>query len=43
VPNAIPGFGGTANGGGQGAQVELSIAIPGQRIWMALGFADQTH
>jgi hypothetical protein len=23
--------------------LDLSIAIPGQRIWMALGFADQAH
>src|SRR5262249_3145351 len=40
---SIPGFGGTAHDSGQGAQLDFSIAFPGQRIWMALGFADQAH
>jgi hypothetical protein len=43
VPNTISGFGGTANAGGQGAQLGLSISIPGRRVWMALGIADQAH
>src|SRR5262249_17890036 len=40
---AEPIPGGTAHDGGQGAQLDFSIAFPGQRIWMALGFADQAH
>src|SRR5215475_3467141 len=38
-----PGFGGTVYADGHGVRLDFSIALPDQRIWIAIGFADQAN